>query len=332
MHSLAMVCFQLTLVVPANVIRHSCCLRNAMQCNARTRCRFFILHLESASHVASVVIRQHQLSTSTRHINHATRLSMTALSNADCGLDSSFTIFCPSLLNLVAVTNGDVEQPPWGGGLKCNDTAVVSDVAVESQGWGAYAHGILSVHVRCTDRTEESDFVIDHFALTFTASGIIGLQGFRRVVPSSPPPYTVLDALSATPLHPLGSVAGANLAQPGGSRVRPVEYFEGCAATELAQQAANGTGASSAAQTGVLTFYAADLQCQGLRHDRCGCIDGTLRCVLAAGDLGFEADGLVTEADMLAMKNGSAAPWCEDGDIADDWFLLKVRASLHLLM
>lgn len=218
--------------------------------------------------------------------------------------------------NVGAVTHEAVEQPLWGGGLKCNNTAVVSDVAVETQGWGLYAHGVISVHVRCTDRTEQSEFVIDHLAISFTAAGIISVQGFRRVVPPSPPPYTLLDTLSGDAPHPLRSVKDANLTQPGVSRVRPVEYFQGCAAVEAAQKADNSSEH---------LFFAADLQCQGLRHDRCGCIGGRLRCVLAGGDLGFEADGLVTEGDMHDMKKGSTAPWCEDGDVAEGWFLLKVR-------
>eukprot|EP00892_Ulva_mutabilis_P003580 jgi/Ulvmu1/1594/UM111_0022.1 len=237
-----------------------------------------------------------------------------------------------SCAQLGNVTNGDVEQPMWGGGLQCNHTAVVSDMAVESQGWGTYAHGVLSLHVRCTDRTEDSEFVIDHFALTFTSAGIISLQGFRRVVPPSPPPYTLLDTLSPSPQHPLGSVSDANLTQPGVARVRPVEYFQGCEAAEAAVQPANGTANSTTAQESSHLFFAADLQCQGLRHDRCGCIEGELRCVVAAGDLGFEAGGLVTEADMHAMKKGSAAPWCEDGDVAESWFLVKTVGFVTCLM
>lgn len=235
---------------------------------------------------------------------------------------------CPSFepaSGVAAVTNEAVAQPLWGGGLKCNSTGVVSDVAVETQGWGTFAHSILSLHVRCTDRTEDSEFVIDHFALTFTSAGIISLQGYRRVVPPSPPPYTLMDTLSSKPQHPLGSVTDANITQPGVSSVRPVEYFTSCAEQPVASRNASGNG-GDAHNSGYI-FFAADMQCQGLRHDRCGCIDGELRCVLAAGDLGFEAKGMVTEADIEAIKDVGTAPWCEDGDITDSWFLVKVRAS-----
>jgi hypothetical protein len=155
----------------------------------------------------------------------------------------------------------------------------------------------------------DTEYVIDHFGVSFTTSGVVSLTAYRRVIPSAPAQASLVPTLQQQGII----TKNTNVSVPN---VRPVELFPYCAnnLTDLA------------------TFYALDLQCQGLRHDRCACVDGEVHCIVATSSGGYVVPStMVKWSDMATMKKGEMPQWCEDGEIADDYYLIQVRSPFNLV-
>jgi hypothetical protein len=198
----------------------------------------------------------------------------------------------------------------WGSGELCNDTSVMSHAAVENSGLGEAAR-VKSLFVNCVDRASDAESAVDHLAITFSSEGVNKITVFSRGLPPSP--------LTANLL----AVLGISSAVGQSARVRPIETFESCAA-EVAGDGGEGDGSPGNATEWV--FFALDLQCQGLRNDRCTCVQGEVRCVLGTAAGGWEPHNMVTEEDLLVLRNPDSRPaWCSDGDPAEGWLLLTVR-------
>lgn len=225
-----------------------------------------------------------------------------------------------SSFRVPAVTDKEQGAAAWGKGEICNDTSVISNAAVENSGVGAAAQ-IKSLFVNCVDRVSNAETVLDHVGITFSPAGVDYLSVYTRTVPPAPLSSELMATLGIAP----------KTAQV--ARVRPVELFKGCAA-EVAGDGGEGDG-SAAADSNEWIFFAADLQCQGLRHDRCTCVAGQVKCVLGTPSGGWEAKGMVREGDLLAMQTPGWRPdWCRDSDPVEGWLLLAVRpapvATRHL--
>lgn len=196
----------------------------------------------------------------------------------------------------------------WGKGELCNRTSVVSDVVVENAGASSAAY-IASLFVYCVDRTSDADSVVDHLSVAFSPSGIDYIGRFQRTVPPAPIPITLTAALNI-PAATEKSV-----------RVRPIETFESCS-TAVAAEGGQGDGSDPADNEWV--FFAADLQCQGVRHDRCTCVGGAVQCVFGTPTGPLVARDMVIEGDLLHMKDGGTPGWCEDGDPVHRWMMIAV--------
>jgi hypothetical protein len=198
----------------------------------------------------------------------------------------------------------------WGKGALCNSTSVVSDIVVKNAGSGLAGY-ITSLFVYCVDRTSVADTVVDHLSVGFSPAGIDYIGGFHRPVPPAPLPITLTAALN---------IAAANKKTV---RIRPIETFESCAPA-IAGDGGQGDGSDAADNEWV--FFATDLQCQGVRHDRCTCVSGSVECVFGTPNGPLLARDMVIEDDLLHMKAGGTPGWCEDGDPVHRWMLLAVRS------
>lgn len=209
-----------------------------------------------------------------------------------------------------AVTVEEPAEVVWGTGELCNRTSVVSDAVVTSAGAGTAAY-IASLFVYCIDRTSDADTVVDHLAVAFSATGIDSISTFYRKVPPAPIPITLTAALNIA------------AAKEKSVRVRPIETFQSCAADVAG---AGGQGDGSDAADNEWVFFAADLQCQGVRHDRCTCVSGTVECVFGTATGPLVARDMVIEGDLVHMREGGTPGWCEDGDPVHTWMLIAVRS------
>lgn len=212
-------------------------------------------------------------------------------------------------MNLNAVTVEEPEDVVWGQGELCNSTSVVSEVSVKHDGTGAGSY-IDSLFVHCVDRTRDANPVLDHLAITFSASGVDFIGAFHRSVPPAPIAITLTAALDIS------------AATEKTVRVRPIESFESCAPSIAGD---GGQGDASDETDNEWVFFATDLQCQGVRHDRCTCVSGEVQCVFGTTTGPVVAKDMVTEGDLVHMKEGGTAGWCEDGDPVHSWMMITVR-------
>jgi hypothetical protein len=197
---------------------------------------------------------------------------------------------------------GTVSAPSGANdGERCGAGEVVVIAAAAPWDNGGAAIGVLSLYVTCAARESAPPSVLDQLAVTTGPAGVYRVTAYTRSV-AAPPASTTLAAA-------LGLAPNATLAPALGS----------CA------QAAGARAAE---------YVAADVQCQGVPHDRCACVDGGVRCVAAGAGQTVTLPAFVAEKDLAIPAGGVAAapmPWCEDGDIVDGWMLLQVRAQ-HLHM